>query len=84
MLHSIILPHSGVCGIHYTFGHFISLTSSKVLLILLTLLAVFIQITFIGLILPYPIHFDTKYFKLIYHIIQKDNASASSPIIPTT
>ena len=62
MIHTIILPLAGLCGIYYTFCTLISLISNKVLLLLLTLLAVFIQITFIDLILPCPIHFDTKYF----------------------
>ena len=62
MIHTILLPFFGQCGIYYTFCTLLSLTSNKVLLLLLTLLAVFIQITFTHLILPYPIHFDTNYF----------------------
>ena len=68
MIHTILLPLFGLCGIYYTFCTLISLTSNKVLLFLLILLAVFIQITFIDLIFPYPIHFDTKYFITQYLI----------------
>ena len=62
MIHSIRFPLFGLFGIYYTFCTLISLTSNKLLLIFLTLIAIFIQITFIDLILPYPIHFITKYF----------------------
>ena len=62
MIDTILLPLFGLFGKSYTFFTLFSLTSNNVLLILLTLLAIFIQFTFIDLILPYPIHSDTKYF----------------------
>ena len=62
MIHTIILPVFGLLGTHYTFCTLISLTSNKLLLIFLTLIAIFIQTTFMDLILPYPIHFNTHYF----------------------
>ena len=62
MIHTILLPLFVLFGIYYTFCTLISLTSNKLLLIFLTLNAILIQITFIDVILPYPIHFNTKYF----------------------
>ena len=66
MIHTIMLPLFGLFGIYYTFCTLISLTCNNVSLIFLTLLAIFIQITLIDLILPYPIHFNTKYFITLY------------------
>ena len=61
MIHTILLPLFGLLGIYYTFCTLISFTSNRLLLIFPTLPAIFIQITFIDLILPYPIHFITQY-----------------------
>ena len=60
MIHAIILPLFGLLGIYYTICTLLSLTSNKFLLILLTIITVFLQITFIDIILPYPINFFTK------------------------
>ena len=65
MIHTIILPLFGLFRIYYTFCTLISLTSNKVLLIFLTLPAVFIQITFTDLILTQ--------FTLIQNILLHNN-----------
>ena len=57
MIHTILLPLFGLFGFYYTLCTLILLTSNKLLLIVRTLNAIFIQILFIDLILPYTIHF---------------------------
>ena len=61
MIHAILLPLFGLLAICYTICTLISFTTNKVLLIILTTITVFLQITFIDLILPYPINFNTKH-----------------------
>ena len=73
MIHAIILPLFGLLGIYYTICTLLSLTSNKFLLILLTVLTVFLQITFIDIILPYPINFTTKHIftEYLFPLVRK-------------
>ena len=66
MIHTIILPLLVLLGVYYTFCTLISLTYNSLLLVFLTLNAIFIQTTCNDIILPYPIHFNTQYINTQY------------------
>ena len=66
VIHTIVLPLFGLLGIYYTICTLLSLTSNKFLLTFLTIITLFLQIMFIDLTLPYPIHFTTQYILTQY------------------
>ena len=68
MLHTLILPLFGLLGIYYTFCTLTLLTTNKVLLLFLTIFTILIQISFIDIIIPYPINFNTQYL-ITQHLI---------------
>ena len=66
MLTSLILSLLGLLDINYTFCTLLSCMSNKFLLILCTVHVIFLQITFVDLILPYDTESSTKQFYCQY------------------